>query len=303
MASSFSIIIPHRDCPGLLQRCLDSIPVRDDIQVLVIDDNSNPTIVDFNHFPGHDRADVKVVLTKEGKGAGYARNIGLEYAKGDWVIFSDADDYFISAELSRLCELDLPEEADVVLYQYKYYHEDGSFHIYPEIVDSSLSVCFDTNILCRDAVMPWTKMVRRKFLDKNHIRFEEVKWGNDMIYSTQLSLAVDSFFIAPLLVYSHEWLPNSLVNKDPGLEMFYKRALLSLKRAKLLQSGNRLNYNIFRDQWFRRIYSLDYFHSLCLMFRCVFELGPKYCIRNWREYTHKPLYLTRLFVKRLISIL
>ena len=78
MSKSFSIIIPHRNCPSLLQRCLDSIPVREDVQVIVVDDNSDLTIVDFNRFPGFDREDVTIVYTKEGKGAGHARNIGLE---------------------------------------------------------------------------------------------------------------------------------------------------------------------------------------------------------------------------------
>ena len=35
---TYSVIIPHRNTPDLLERCLDSIPERADIQVLVIDD-------------------------------------------------------------------------------------------------------------------------------------------------------------------------------------------------------------------------------------------------------------------------
>lgn len=38
---SFSIIIPHYDIPDLLMRCLKSIPVSEDIQVIVVDDNSS----------------------------------------------------------------------------------------------------------------------------------------------------------------------------------------------------------------------------------------------------------------------
>ena len=122
-----------------------------------------------------------------------------------------------------------------------------------------------------------------------------------MIYSTKLSLSIDSFFIAHILVYSHEWLSNSLVNKDLTLEMFYARAVVSIKRAVLLQRGGRLDYNIFTDQWFKRIYKLDYPYSVFLKVRCFFQLGPKYCIQNWRQFTQKPLFLTRLLIKRLIK--
>ena len=47
---NYSIVIPHKNTPDLLQYCLDSIPVRDDVQVIVVDDNSDADKVDFEHF-------------------------------------------------------------------------------------------------------------------------------------------------------------------------------------------------------------------------------------------------------------
>lgn len=73
----YSIIIPHKNTPRLLERCLYSIPTWDEIQIIIIDDNSNSESVDFSHFPGNGRKNTEVLFTKEGKGAGYARNIGL----------------------------------------------------------------------------------------------------------------------------------------------------------------------------------------------------------------------------------
>ena len=37
----YSIVIPHKNAQDLLKYCLDSIPIRDDIQVIVVDDNSD----------------------------------------------------------------------------------------------------------------------------------------------------------------------------------------------------------------------------------------------------------------------
>src|SRR5690554_2433886 len=91
---NYSIIIPHKNIPELLDRCLKSIPIRDDVQVIVVDDNSDPDKVDFFEFPGLNRHNTDVYFTKEKKGAGYARNVGLTKAIGKWLIFSDADDFF-----------------------------------------------------------------------------------------------------------------------------------------------------------------------------------------------------------------
>ena len=86
MEIKYSIIIPHKNIPQLLQRCLDSIPFRGDVQVIVVDDNSDSSIVNFENFPGIKRPNIEVYLTKEGRGAGYARNVGLQHVKGKWIL-------------------------------------------------------------------------------------------------------------------------------------------------------------------------------------------------------------------------
>ena len=91
---NYSIIIPHKNTPKLLQRCLNSIPVRNDVQIIIVDDNSDPEIVDFKQFPGLNNPNTEVIFTKEGKGAGYARNTGLSKAVGKWTLFADSDDFY-----------------------------------------------------------------------------------------------------------------------------------------------------------------------------------------------------------------
>lgn len=72
-----TVLIPHKNNQVLLEKCLSSIPLRDDIQVIVVDDNSDPEIVDFNHFPRWSGINYECYFTKEGRGAGFARNEGL----------------------------------------------------------------------------------------------------------------------------------------------------------------------------------------------------------------------------------
>ena len=69
MKYAFTIIIPHKNVPDLLQRCLDSIPKRDDLHIIVVDDNSDSKIVDFDRFPGLNNPQCTVIFTKEGEGS------------------------------------------------------------------------------------------------------------------------------------------------------------------------------------------------------------------------------------------
>ena len=78
----FSIIIPHKEIPDLLMRCLRSIPVSEDIQVIVVDDNSADADTYLDTYPELSRPYLEFIRTKTGGGAGYARNVGLDHAKG-----------------------------------------------------------------------------------------------------------------------------------------------------------------------------------------------------------------------------
>ena len=92
MNYTYSIIIPHYNSPELLKRMLASIPERDDIQILVIDDYSTSENVSKVKALSH--KNLEIVFLKQNRGAGYARNVGLERVKGKWVSVVDADDVY-----------------------------------------------------------------------------------------------------------------------------------------------------------------------------------------------------------------
>jgi glycosyltransferase involved in cell wall biosynthesis len=53
---NYSFIIPHHNSPKLLERCLNSIPQRDDIEIIVVDDNSDKEKKAYS-----DRRDVRII--------------------------------------------------------------------------------------------------------------------------------------------------------------------------------------------------------------------------------------------------
>jgi glycosyltransferase involved in cell wall biosynthesis len=188
---NYSIIIPHKNIPRLLQRCLDSIPRRDDVQILVIDDNSDADKVDFKTFPGLNDPYVEVIFTKEGKGAGYARNVGLDKAKGKWLLFADADDYF------NYCIREVFDE---------YKNKDTRGIVY--FKNSSLDSAMYTDCIRHDSRYPnkiidrfildknkyqhhlrytiypmWAKLISRELVESRRIRCDEIPAQNDVTFS------------------------------------------------------------------------------------------------------------------------
>ena len=186
---NYTIIIPHKDIPDLLQRSLDSIPVRDDVQVIVVDDNSDDSKVDFDHFPRWKGKNYEFYLTKEGKGAGYVRNVGLEHAKGKWLIFLDADD-FLHPEASSIFDEEIDTDADIVYFRLRVVFNDnldlvskrgGSEYI--QFVENYLETGDETELRTRWH-SPVSKFIKRSLVVENNIRFEETKYSNDIMLST-----------------------------------------------------------------------------------------------------------------------
>ena len=122
-----SIIIPVYNPGELLNKCLDSASNQTlrDIEIICIDDESSDGSLDIlNKYAENDYR--FKVLTQSNSGAGIARNKGLEYAIGEYIVFLDSDDYI---------ELDMCEflynhaknlDSDLVLFNNRWYMEDNA---------------------------------------------------------------------------------------------------------------------------------------------------------------------------------
>ena len=170
----FSIIIPHHNIPNLLQRCLDSIPERDDLEVIIVDDNSSTSKVDFQTFPGLNKNGVTCIFDKTGGGAGYARNIGLKCAKGKWVLFADADDYYNKEELNNFLNEYKDSSYDVIYFNAQSVNEKGDIfpkqcrvNKYFKAIQKNKS--WGLEGLRYNTWEPWTKMISKSYSQKEMV--------------------------------------------------------------------------------------------------------------------------------------
>lgn len=202
---NYSIIIPHHNTPDLLQKCIESLPARDDIEIIIIDDNSDPSIVDFNNFPGTNRQNTHIVFDKDAKGAGHARNIGLSSAQGKWLIFADSDDFFDTVNLNSAMDKYADSGLDLVFFHIRCLDIDtlqprnNADKLYFNFIDSKN----DRDNRCRFRIMvPWGKFVRREIVIKNNIHFDETKVGNDAWFSLQVGYNAQKVAVDNLVIYN-----------------------------------------------------------------------------------------------------
>lgn len=250
-----SIIIPHKNIPQLLQRCLDSIPTRSNIQVIVVDDNSDPNVVDFSHFPVCKCSNYEVYYDKTGKGAGRARNIGLEHVKGEWIVFADSDDRFEPGIEAIMDELPNRNEDivyfDVVSADSQTLLRNGESSFFSEVIKRK-----DDTTLRYGLLTPWMKAVRTSLVVKNKIIFEETTVSNDTRFSALCAYYAKEVGVIPIVGYCWMSRSDSLWRRK-DLQWYIVRFKVCLRIVKFMhRKGAEIPFGIFNS------YAVGYLNQL-----------------------------------------
>ena len=94
MFVKLSIIVPVYNAEKYIKKCLDSIlsSSLENIELIVIDDGSEDN--SFSVCQSYAQKDSRVfAMKKRNEGRSKTRNLGLEYARGEYVTFADCDDW------------------------------------------------------------------------------------------------------------------------------------------------------------------------------------------------------------------
>lgn len=108
MRPKVSVIIPVWNQEELITRALLSIPKREDIQVIVINDAStDDTCLSIAHFDmeyGQEFYEFLYLKNTENRGVGYTINRGYDRAVGEYVVALGSDDYFYTDVFEQAME-------------------------------------------------------------------------------------------------------------------------------------------------------------------------------------------------------
>lgn len=214
---NYSIIIPTKNIPNLLIRCLASIPERDDIEIIIIDDNSDSSKVDFDNYPGKDRKNTKIIFSNENKGAGAARNRGLEVATGKWLVFIDSDDFLMPC--ANTCfDKYINDNSDIIFFLHTSVCNDT---LKPS--DRHLRHVRTIKMLQQDKTQlerflrfgftePWCKFIKKSMVDKYKLSFQESLVANDYWFSIQTGYHADKISLCEKVFYCVTTRSGSLCN-------------------------------------------------------------------------------------------
>lgn len=189
-----SVIVPVYNTEKYLHRCIDSILAQtfSDFELLLINDGSRDKSGEICDKYALKDSRVRV-FHKENGGVSSARNLGLDKAQGEWIVFVDADDYLYSR--SFFLNLNSIEE-DIVFTShitedvrgYEYFNIERNEQQNIVTFNDFVAKYINTNII----KTPWGKFFRKQKIEGK--RFDtNIKVGEDFLFVLEYIKGIKTF--------------------------------------------------------------------------------------------------------------
>lgn len=201
-----SIIIPVYNGEKFIERCLTSVLQSkwDEFEVIVVNDGSGDRTKEIVESIVNIDDRLTLISVTNG-GVSRARNTGLSLAKGQYVMFLDADDYLVE-NWAETCVAVTNTQFDVCFFDYFTCNENEDIHsvkVYDKKNINKGEVL--KNYLYKDVLnCPWAKIFARDLLENYRIEFpQDIKIGEDAIFVGKVLDVANSFLYSPVEILNY----------------------------------------------------------------------------------------------------
>lgn len=195
----FSVVIPVYKVEEYLDQCVQSVlnQTYRHLEVILVDDGSPDRCGEMCDQWAQKDERIRVIHQENG-GAAAARNNGIRHATGDYVIFLDSDDWWLSNDVLMLIARLLSETpVDVLNFNFQKIFDGGLGTAYflesiPTSVHAeNLSYLITNDLLVSGA---WNKVIRLPLLKQYQLYFREGITSEDIDWTLRLVMKADTFF-------------------------------------------------------------------------------------------------------------
>lgn len=247
-----SVIVPVYNVAHFLNDCLLSIMNQsyNNIEIILVDDGSTDQSGEMcDIFAAQDER-IRVIHKTNG-GLSNARNVGLDVAKGKFVVFVDSDDYLNYKMIEKLYNAVVSWKTDIACCDYTSLEFDNDSECEIEVLrqKDAISKLFDDyGFQC----FAWNKIYKRSLFD--YIRYPEGKLFEDIVTTYQLLKKVDRVVYIKEKLYYYRQRTNSITrtkfnkgNRDliDAIEFVYTDSMhcgLASERLRVGYLGYYLSY-------------------------------------------------------------
>lgn len=192
---AISIVIPIYNTGAYLNECVESILSQQfsDYELLLVDDGSTDNSIEIESFYAERYENVKVLHSNSGC-VSSARNLGIEYAKGEYILFVDSDDYLLANSLKTLYETAIRfpnahfiQAPFAVLSNGKITSRSDRFDVLDQFANRLMDGAEYLQKLSLTITYPWNSLIKRSFLQDSSVRFNpKLTAQEDLLFIVEL---------------------------------------------------------------------------------------------------------------------
>ena len=231
-----SVIVPVYNVETVLHYCLDSILAQSyrDFELILIDDGSTDSSGKICDEYAH--KDNRILVRHiENQGVSHARNLGIEMASGEFILFIDSDDFVESIYLEELIHLHQNNpECDNIWCGFQTvdsYENPTATQSVVYSYEEPVTITSRKNIMTLHEKWldagPYCKLFKRSIIAENHLTFrQDLSLGEDLIFNFQyLDKTNGSIAILNKMLYSYMKMPEGTLSSKyyPDLEEIYRQ--------------------------------------------------------------------------------
>lgn len=216
-----SVVIPVFNVEKYLSECLESVLTQtyQNIEPVLVDDGSTDTSGALcDEFAGKD--DRIKVIHKTNGGLAEARNTGLKYATGQYVMFLDADDFWNDREaIAKIAARISCTNPDVLSFLYNKYYEEtnqmipfGRADSMPEELLTTQEQLAFLNLHSLYIASACNKVIRTDLLRANDLVFKAGRVSEDIEWCARLMAAARRFDYVNMAFYCYRQRSTSITH-------------------------------------------------------------------------------------------
>lgn len=208
-----SVILPAYNVANYLDDCLESVisQTYTDTEIIIVDDGSTDDTAkkadDWLSKDGRIR-----VIHRQNGGLSAARNTGLHYAQGEFVLFIDPDDRIDKNLISKCMELLSDGSVSLVHYGYRLINENGVLcgKNFPDMLTNAEKL-LPTILSDKIPSHSWQFLCRKELY--SDIRFPEGRKAEDLATTYKIVAKAKKCAILPDCLYEYRVRSNSILGE------------------------------------------------------------------------------------------
>lgn len=287
-----SVVIPVYNCGPYLRQCLDSVVAQTYAawEIVCVDDGSTDDSASILREYAHSLEGRLRILSQENAGPARARNRGIDAARGDYLLFLDADDFLEPRCLELTVARALETDAQVVAFdiwffnnrrQHRQHPPEGILYFAPFDADGAVFSWRKSpnDILLSFQSWPWNKLFSTAFVRAGGFRFqEEIVRSEDIMFVCSALVAAERIATVGerLVNYRVQRADSAMATKD-RFAFDFLAAIIAFKkfleREGLFELLRRGYENWALSSALYNLHSLASYDSFCEVYERLRESG------------------------------